>query len=133
MSPDYQETQYGEALPAPMGTVTTEMSKISLETQRKNETGIFNLLNTQASDLQYLNGEETLFTSLLSSPVTQQVKLVYGMGPVTVTIGQTLIIANKILTIYRDGVPDIRPSHTLILDATLRDKVLIKNLTPEDV
>ena len=66
-------------------------------------------------------------------PGTHQVKVVYKMGIITARIGQTSPIANKILTLYGEGGPNIGPSKTLVLDATIRDKVLIDNLTPEDV
>ena len=49
----------------------------------------------------------------------------------TERIGQTYPIANKLLTIYGEGGPGIGSSQTLVLDATLRDKVLVKNLNPE--
>ena len=39
----------------------------------------------------------------------------------------------KVLTLYGKGGPTIVPPHTLVLDATVRDKVLIKNITPEYV
>ena len=60
-------------------------------------------------------------------------KVVYKMGIITARIGQTSPIANKILTLYGEGGPNIGPSKTLVLDATIRDKVLINNLTLEDV
>ena len=60
-------------------------------------------------------------------------KVVYKMGIITARIGQTSPIANKILTLYGEGGPNIGPSKTLVLDATIRDKVLVKNLTPEDI
>ena len=77
--------------------------------------------------------KETLFTALLPVPGTHQVKVVYKMGIITARIGQTSPIANKILTLYGEGGPNIVPSKTLVLDATIRYKVLIKNLTLEDV
>ena len=55
------------------------------------------------------------------------------MGIITSSIGQTLPIANKILTLYGEGGPNIGPFKTLVLDAPIRDKVLINNLTLEDV
>ena len=79
--------------------------------------------------LRDLNGEDTLFTSLLSAPGTHQLKVVYGKGLGTASIGQTLTISNNLLTLYGDGGPDIDPSHILVLYATVRDKVLVKNLT----
>ena len=60
-------------------------------------------------------------------------KVVYGMGLTTAKICQTLPIKNKLFKLYLGGVPDIGPFQTLVLDATGREKVLIKNLTPEDV
>ena len=58
-------------------------------------------------------------------------KVVYGMGVGTERIGQTLPITNKLLTLNGEGVPDIGPLHTLVLDATVRDKLLEKNLNAE--
>ena len=59
--------------------------------------------------------------------------VVYIMGIGTEIIGQTSPIANKLLTIYGEVGPSIVPSQTLVPDATLRDKVLVKNLYPQDV
>ena len=109
------------------------MRKITTETQRKNAGDILNLMNTQGGDPQDINEEETLFTEQLESPVTQKVKVVYLMGPGTARIGQKLPITNKTLMLYGEGGTAIGLSHTLVLDATVRDKVLVKNLTPEDV
>ena len=44
-----------------------------------------------------------------------------------------MTIANKILKLYGEGGPDISPSWKLVLDETVRDKVLVNNLTIEDV
>ena len=60
-------------------------------------------------------------------------KVFYVMGIGTARIGQTLSIANKILPIYGEGYPTIGPSLILVIYETLRDNVLVKNLTPEDV
>ena len=106
------------------------MSKITRDTQRNNARDISNFLNTQSNNLKDLNGEETLFTALTLAPVTQQVKVVYGMGLVTSRIFQTLPTANKILTLYGEESTGIDPSQTLVLGATLREKVLFKNLPP---
>ena len=56
--------------------VATAMRKITQETKRKNSRDTFKFLNTQGSDLQDLNGEETLFIALLPGPGTHQVKVV---------------------------------------------------------
>ena len=60
-------------------------------------------------------------------------KVVYGIGIGTASIVQKFPITKKLLTIYGEGGPAIIPSHTSALDATVRDEVLFKNLTPEDV
>ena len=60
-------------------------------------------------------------------------KVVYGMRLVTASIGQSSTIENKLLTISVEGVSAIIPSRTLVLDVTVRDKVLVKNLTLYDV
>ena len=39
----------------------------------------------------------------------------------------------KIFTLYLEGGTNILPSHTLVLDVIVQYKVLVKNLTPEDV
>ena len=109
------------------------MRKISLETQRENAIDILNFLNTQGSDLQYLNGEDTLFTALFSAPVTQQMKLLYVMGIRTEWIGQTSPIVNKLITLYGEGGTTIGTFQILVLDATINDKVMVKNLTTEDL
>ena len=77
-----------------------------------------------------LNGEDTLFTALLSAPGTHQLKVVYRMGLGTVRIGQAPPIANKLLMLYEEGGPAIGPSQTLVLNAIVRDKVMVNNLTP---
>ena len=133
MPPVYQSKHYEVNLQETRGTVATSMRKITTETQRKNAGDILNLMNTQGGDPQDINEEENLFTEQLESPVTQKVKVVYLMGPGTARIGQKLPITNKTLMLYGEGGTAIGLSHTLVLDATVRDKVLVKNLTPEDV
>ena len=46
-------------------------------------------------------------------------------------IGQTLSITKKLLTIYGERGTAIGRSQTLVLDAKVRYKVMVKNLTPE--
>ena len=55
------------------------------------------------------------------------------MGIVTARVVQTSTIANKIITLHGEGFLSIGPSQTLFLDTTVQDKLLVKNLTPEDV
>ena len=71
-----------------------------------------------------MNGEDTLFTALLSAAGTQQVKVVYVMGLGTTRIGRTFPIAKKLLMICGEGGPAIGPSHTLVLDEKVQEKVL---------
>ena len=54
-----------------------------------------NFLNIEDSDIQYLSGEDTLFTAIILAPGTQQ-----GMGIGTARIGQTYHIAKKVLSLY---------------------------------
>ena len=70
-------------LPAPEGTVSQDMDAMSPAYQRKNAQDIYNFLEMQGNDLLDLNGEDTLFTTLLSAPGTHQVKVVYRMVSVT--------------------------------------------------
>ena len=58
-------------------------------------------------------------------------KEVYGIGVGTARIIQTYPTANKPLTLDGEGGPDIVPSQTLVLDVTVRDTVLVKNLNIE--
>ena len=55
------------------------------------------------------------------------------MGFEKARIDQTSPITNKLIILYGEGGPAISPSHTLVLDATVRYKVMVKNFTPEDV
>ena len=59
--------------------------------------------------------------------------VVYIMVLETSRIRQTSPIADKLLTLYGEGGPNIGPSQTLVLDTTVRYKVLVKTLTPDDV
>ena len=78
-----------------------------------------------------MNEEYTIFIALSFAPGTHQVKVFYGMGIGTKTIGQTSPITNKLFTMYVGGGPVIVTSQTLVLDTTARYKVLVNNLTPE--
>ena len=60
-------------------------------------------------------------------------KVVYGMSLGTETSGQTSPITKKLIKLYVEGGPAIGPYQTLVLDATVRGKLLVKDLTPEDV
>ena len=71
--------------------------------------------------------------ALLSALGSHHVKVVYGMGLGTAGIGQTPLIADKILTLYGEGGPAIGPSQALVLDATVRSKAQVKNLTAQEV
>ena len=60
-------------------------------------------------------------------------KVGYGMSLGTETSGQTSPITKKLIKLYVEGGPAIGPYQTLVLDATVRGKLLVKDLTPEDV
>ena len=60
-------------------------------------------------------------------------KVIYGTGIGTARFGQTLPTTNKLLILYGERGPSIGPSQTLVLDATVRDNVLVKKLTSEDI
>ena len=55
------------------------------------------------------------------------------MGLGTARIGQTYPTSNKLLALYGEGGPAIGPSQTLVLDEAVRKKVMVHNLTPEEV
>ena len=133
MPPAYLRTHYRGTPKVPKGALETAIEKDIISNKTENSREIFNFLNTQGSDLLDLNWEYTLFTALIFVPRTQQVKVVYGMGLETSSISQKYPIVNKVLTLYGEGGPGIGPSQTLVLDITVQDKVLVKNLTPEGV
>ena len=55
------------------------------------------------------------------------------MGIVTSIIVQTYSISNKILALYVEVVHSIVFSRTPVLDESVRNKVMVNNLIPEEV
>ena len=80
-------------------------------------------------DLQDLNGDVSHFTAIVSVPDTNTVKVIYGLGFGTAAIGQVSPLANKILALFGKGGVALGPAQTIVLDATLRNKKLVRNLT----
>jgi len=130
----YIETHYDGQLPAPTGAVATAVSAMmSTEVQRNQAGDFFRFLTSVQSDLRDLNGDDTFFTALVSVPDTNKVKLIYRLGVGTAGIGQVSAVAGKLLALFGEGGRALGPAQSIVLDATLRDHLEMKNITPEEV
>ena len=66
-------------------------------------------------------------------PDSNRVNLVYGLGFGTAGIGRVSPVAGKLLTLTGEGGGEIRPAQTIVLEASLKDKVCMKNITTAQV
>jgi len=80
-------------------------------------------------DLRDLNGDVAQFTALVSVPDTNMVKVIYGLGIGTAAIGQVSPLANRLLALFGEGGMALGPAQTIVLDATMREKALVKSIT----
>jgi len=89
--PGYVATYHTGQLPAPQGPVALAFAAAAADTSahRNQASNFYAFLNDPASDLRNLNGDTSQFTALVSVPDTSKVKVVYGLGIGTATIGQT--------------------------------------------
>ena len=55
------------------------------------------------------------------------------MGLGTAGIGQKNPTSNKLLDLYGEGGPAISLYREILLDEAVQNKVMVKNLTPEEV
>jgi hypothetical protein len=66
-------------------------------------------------------------------PDSNRVNLVYGLGFGTAGIGRVSPVAGKLLALTGEGGGEIRPAQTIVLEASLKDKVCMKNITTAQV
>ena len=117
-----------------IGAVTKAVAvKQNLEEQQAKAEALFQFLQTDRNGLRDLNGDESLFTSLVVVPDSNQVNLVYGLGFGTAGIGRVSPVAGKLIALTGEGGGEIRPAQTIVLEASLKDKVCMKNITTAQV
>jgi len=135
LPPGYVATYYTGQLPAPQGPVALAFAAAAADTavHRTRASNFYEFLNDPASDLRDLNGDTSQFTALVSVPDSPKVKLVYGLGIGTATIGQTSPVANKLLALFGEGGGVLGPAQALMVNTSLRDKVMVKNLTAAEI
>ena len=130
----YLATFYTGQLPAARGTVATAMAAQGPPaTQRDNAEAMYQFLLDPQNDLRDLNGDDSVFTAVVSIPASGKVKVIYGMGFGTAGIGQASPIQGKLLALYGEGGGILGPAQAIVLDATLRDSVRMKNLTDAEI
>ena len=57
------------------------------------------------------------------------VKVVYGLGIGTAAISKVSPLANRLLALFGEEGMALGPAQTIVLDATMRDKALVKSIT----
>lgn len=130
----YLTTFYTGQLPAAIGAVAKAVAtKQSLVGQREKAEALFQFLQTNGNDLRDLNSDDSLFTTLVAVPDSNRVKLVYGLGFGTAGIGRVSSVAGKLLALTGEGGGEIGPAQTMVLDASLKVKVTMKNITTAQV
>ena len=126
----YIATHYTGQLPAAQGDVAKNLDAANdAAAQRALASTLHQFLDEGTSDLRDLNGDVSHFTALVSVPDTNTVKVIYGLGIGTAAIGQVSPLANKILALFGEGGVALGPAQTIVLDATVRNKKLVRNLT----
>jgi len=122
--PGYVATYHTGQLPAPQGPVALAFAAAAAHTtaHRNQASNFYAFLNDPASDLRDLNGDTLQFTALVSVPDTSKVKVVYGLGIGTATIGQTSPVANKLLALFGEEEGVLGP-----------DKATVKILTEVEI
>jgi hypothetical protein len=100
---------------------------------RTQASNFYDFLNDPTSDLRDLNRDTSQFTALVLVPDSPKVKVVYGLSIGTATIGQTSPVVNKLLALFGEGGGVLGPAQALMVNKSLRDKVMVKNLTAAEI
>ena len=80
-----------------------------------------------------LNGDDSFFTALVSVPDSNKVKVIYGLGMGTAGIGHVSEVSGKLLALFDKGGGVLGPTQFVVLDAQLRVKTELLNLTSAEV
>ena len=125
----YVCTFYRGTLPAPTGEVAQLVNRsATTAVLRARAESFYAFLSDPASDLRDLNGDNTLFTAMISVPGTNKVKIIYGMGLGTAQIGQVNPVANKIMALFGEGGSDLGTPQVLVVNPSIRDRVAVKSV-----
>ena len=106
---------------------------MSTEVQKKQAGDFFRFMNSVQSDLRDLNGDDKFFTALVAVTDTNKVKLIYGLGVGTAGIGQVSAVVGKLLALFGEGGGALGPAQSIMLDATIKDHLEMKNITADEV
>ena len=102
--------------------------------QRMQAQDFFEFLDDPQNDVRDLNREDSMVcTALVAVPDSHKVKVIYRLGIGTAGIRQILPIARKLLALFREGEGVLGPAQALLLDAGIRNKCEMKNLTMEEI
>ena len=130
----YVSTHFDGQLPAANGAVARAVNaQLSPEEQRTQAQEFFAFLYDMQSDLRDLNGDDKLFTALVSVPDTNKVKVIYGLGIGTAGIGQVSSVAGKLLALFGEGGGGLGPAQSIMLESTIRDRLEMKNIKTHEV
>ena len=83
--------------------------------------------------MKYLNGDESFFIALFSVPDSNKVKVIYVLGMGTAVIGHVSAVLGKLLSLFGEGGGVLGPAESIVLDAQLRVKKELLNLTSAEV
>ena len=130
----YVPTNWDRQLPAATGSVekAMEYTKTTAEL-RADATSFRQLLVTQQSDTRDINGNDSFFTALVSVPDSNKVKVIYRLVMGTAGIGHVSEVSGKLLALFDKGGGVLGPTQFVVLDAQLRVKMELLNLTSAEV
>jgi hypothetical protein len=105
-------------VPTPTGTIATNMATVTLPQQRQTAEQLHTFLDA-GQDLLRLNVGNTITTALIAVPETSTIKVIYGLGFGTASIGETSQIQNKFLALSGEGNAEYGPPDVIVLDADI--------------
>ena len=130
----YVPTHWDRQIPAATGRVAKSMEATKTPTElRTVATAFRQFLVTQQSAMRDLNGDDSFFTSLVSVPESNKVKVIYGIGMVTALILHVSAVSGKLLSLFGEGGGVLGPAQSIVLNAQLRVKTELLNLTLAEV
>ena len=116
----YVATHYNVNIPAYKGLMAKTFERKTPQEQRALASTFHTLLFYPHTDLQYLNGKKTLFTTMVSVPGTHKVKILYGIVYGISCIRQVLTISKKFLALFGEGSATMLPEQVIMMDNSIR-------------
>lgn len=133
--PAYDPVFFTGNLPAPVGEVAKLFrNNFNMLKQRTDADALFEFLNDDGCDLRDLNGShDRCFVAMVSVPNTTKIRLIYGLGVGTASIGTVSPLSGKFLALYGEGGGERGTPLMLILPSSISDAKEVANPSDADI